>query len=36
LDDLVYLPLHARAAPMAIVLDKARGDVVGVLLLDPI
>ena len=36
MDDLVYLPLHARAAPMAIVLDKAKGDVVGVLLLDPI
>ena len=36
MDGLVYLPLHARGAPMAIVLDKAKGDVVGVLLLDPI
>jgi hypothetical protein len=35
MDDLVYLPLHARAAPMSIVLDKAKGDVVGVLRLDP-
>jgi hypothetical protein len=35
MDDLVYLPLHARAAPMSIVLDKAKGDVVGVLMLDP-
>jgi hypothetical protein len=34
-DGLVYLPLHARAAPMSIVLDRAKGDVVGVLMLDP-
>ncbi len=36
MDDLVYLPLHARAAPMSIVLDKVKGDVVGVIMLDPL
>ena len=36
MEDLVYLPLHARAAPMSIVLDKVKGDIVGVLLLDPL
>jgi hypothetical protein len=36
MDGLVYLPLHARAAPMSIVLDKAKGDVVGVLMLEPV
>jgi hypothetical protein len=35
IDGLVYLPLHARAAPMSIVLDMVKGDVVGVLMLDP-
>ena len=34
-DELVYLLLRARGAPMSIVLDKANGDVVGVLPLDP-
>lgn len=34
-ESLVYLPLHARAAPMSIVLDRANGDVVGVLLVEP-
>lgn len=32
---LVYLPLHTRGMPMSIVLDKANGDVVGVLPVDP-
>ena len=33
--ELVYLPLRARGAPMSIVLDRANGDVVGVLPLEP-
>jgi hypothetical protein len=32
---MVYLPLHARGMPMSIVLDKANGDVIGVLPLEP-
>jgi hypothetical protein len=32
---MVYLPLHTRSAQMSIVLDKANGDVVGVLPLEP-
>jgi hypothetical protein len=35
MDELVYLPMHARGAPMSIVLDKAKGDVIGVLPVDP-
>ena len=34
-DALVYLPLHTRSVQMSIVLDKANGDVVGVLPLEP-
>jgi hypothetical protein len=34
-DAMVYLPLHTRSARMSIVLDKANGDVVGVLPLEP-
>ena len=35
IDELVYLPLRSRAAPMSIVVDKGSGDVVGVLPLEP-
>ena len=34
-EGMVFLPLHARGTPMSIVLDKATGDVVGVLPLEP-
>jgi hypothetical protein len=34
-EEMVYLPLHTRSAQMSIVLDKANGDVVGVLPLEP-
>lgn len=32
---MVYLPLHTRTTQMSIILDKANGDVVGVLPLEP-
>jgi hypothetical protein len=35
IDELVYLPLRSRGAPMSIVVDKGSGDVVGVLPLEP-
>ena len=34
-EGMVFLPLRARALPMSIVLDKANGDVLGVLPLQP-
>jgi hypothetical protein len=34
-EGMVFLPLHNRGVPMSIVLDKANGDIVGVLSLEP-
>jgi len=35
IDELVFLPLRTRTKPMSIVIGKAEGDVVGVLMVDP-